>query len=245
MDRIPAAGRATAAGNSKTRHGFNLTELIVVVAVIAILASLIVPARRNVRPAMRRTQCRNNLKQIVLALHHYKDEYHVFPPAYTVDDHGKPLHSWRTLLLPYLEEKALYKKIDLSKPWDDPANARIGETHLEIFTCPESRCPLNCTSYLAVVKPNSCLRPGKSRDAAEHSSEAGKTVLVIEVASKQAVPWMSTQDANEELVLSLEPENELPHQGGALAAFSDGTVQFLPAATPAELRRSMMSVTSN
>ena len=73
-------------------------------------------------------QCANNLKQIALALRNYESVYHALPPAYTVDAEGKPLHSWRTLILPYLEQQALYDKIDLSKPWDDPANKEAYET---------------------------------------------------------------------------------------------------------------------
>src|SRR5918997_1599426 len=93
--------------------------------------------KRSSRPAGRRIRCLNNLKQIVLALHNYEQAHKALPPAYTVDATGRPLHSWRTLILPYLEQEPLYRAIDLSKPWNDPANARALETTLLVFGCPE------------------------------------------------------------------------------------------------------------
>ena len=105
------------------RSAFTLIELLVVLLVLAVAVVLFFPPQRMAREAARRTQCKNNLKQIGLALHNYHDEYGAFPPAYTVDADGKPLHSWRTLLLPYLDQRPLYATIDLTKAWDDPANA--------------------------------------------------------------------------------------------------------------------------
>ena len=81
------------------------------------------------------------------------------PPAYTVDAKGRPLHSWRTLILPYLEQEPLYQTIDLSKPWNDPANAKALETSLPVFRCPEAVGPQNTTTYLAIVAPNGCFIP--------------------------------------------------------------------------------------
>ncbi len=64
-------------------------------------------------------QCQNNLKQLGLAMHNYHSIEKLLPPAYTMDIHGNRLHSWRTLLLPYLENGDLYRRIDLSRSWND------------------------------------------------------------------------------------------------------------------------------
>lgn len=93
------------------------------VVVMLVIVGLLLPATRRARPAVYRMHCSNNLKQISLALHNYEETYRSFPPAWTVDENGNRLHSWRTMILPYLEQKPLYDSIDLSKPWDDPANA--------------------------------------------------------------------------------------------------------------------------
>jgi type II secretory pathway pseudopilin PulG len=84
------------------RLGFRLIELLVVVGLIGLLIAMLLPAVRTSGEAGRRFSCSNNLKQIALALHNYHDEFGSFPPVYTVDDAGTRLHSWRTLILPYM-----------------------------------------------------------------------------------------------------------------------------------------------
>ncbi len=88
------------------KRGFTWVELLVVVAIIGILVILLLPFRRTAGDAARRMQCSNNLKMLALAMHNYHDFYKSLPPAYTVDSQGNHLHSWRTLLLPFLEESA-------------------------------------------------------------------------------------------------------------------------------------------
>ncbi len=88
--------------------GFTLVELLVVIAVIAILISLLLPAVQSAREAARRTQCRNNLKQIGVALHNYHDVLRLFPPGYVAGSADStstsPGWGWGAMLLPYLEQ---------------------------------------------------------------------------------------------------------------------------------------------
>ena len=223
-------------------NGFGLIELLIVIAIVGILIAFLLPARRSAGPAARRVQCKNNLKQIGLALRNYESEYHALPPAYTVDANGKPLHSWRTLILPYLDQESLYEKIDLTKPWDDPVNAEAFQSFVYAYSCPEVRGPKNHTTYMAVVTPNSCFRATKPRLLSEITDEHTETLLVLELDSEHAVPWMAPRDADEALFLSLGPSNKHPHSGGVQAAFVDGTVRFLNAAMPTETRRALISI---
>src|SRR5262249_42952585 len=73
----------------------------------------------------RRSQCKNNLKQIGLAMFNYHDAYGCFPPAYIADADGRPMHSWRVLLLPFLDEAARYRKYRFDEPWDGPNNSEL------------------------------------------------------------------------------------------------------------------------
>ncbi|MBW3600039.1 MAG: DUF1559 domain-containing protein [Planctomycetes bacterium] len=216
---------------------FRLIELLAVVAVIAVLIALLLPARRTAREAARRMSCSNNLKHIGLALHNYHDEYGVLPPVYTVDAEGNPLHSWRTLLLPYMEQKALYEKIDLSKPWDDPANEEAYETRIEAYQCPSADCPPTHTTYLAVVGPNACFRPSQPRRLSEITENGGQTLMVVDVESQRHVHWMSPNDIGERWIVNLSTAEGLPHPGGVQAVCADGSVRFVSSETkPGALR---------
>lgn len=220
-------------------------ECCVVASIILMLIGLLSPSTRSVPEAARRTQCQNHLKQIGLALHDYLETYDAFPPAYTVDAEGKPLHSWRTLILPFLDEKPLYDKIDLSKPWDDPANVEAYQTDLGFFRCPSAVLEPTQTTYLAVVTPDSCLRPTEPRTISEIIDGASETLLAIDVAAKHAVHWMSPVDADERIVLGFGPESEDSHMGGVHVLFADGETMFLSGDTPAAERRAMISAAGN
>jgi type II secretory pathway pseudopilin PulG len=167
-------------------RGFRLVELVVVLGIIALLIAFLLPASRSARPAARRAQCVNNLKQIALALRNYEQAHKALPPAYTVDAEGRPLHSWRTLILPYLDQDPLYQTIDLSKPWNDPANAKALETFLPVFRCPEAAGPQNTTTYLAIAAPNGCFIPKESRRLAEITDAHESTIMVIEAGEENA-----------------------------------------------------------
>ncbi len=106
------------------------------IAAVGLLIALLLPFLGSARSAARLNACTRNLKQIALALHNYEAAYHALPPAYTVDANGKPLHSWRTLILPFLDERPLYDEIDLSKPWDDPVNVGAWNISIGAYNCP-------------------------------------------------------------------------------------------------------------
>ncbi len=180
-----------------------------------------------------------------LALQNYEQAHKAFPPAYTVDSNGRPLHSWRTLILPYLEQAALYQTIDLSKPWNDAVNAKALETEVSVFHCPAERTRRNTTTYLAIVAPNGCFMPRECRRLAEITDGTRSTLMVIEAGEENSVPWMAPQDAGEGLVMSLGPTTKLHHAGGMNACCVDGSVHFVKASTPAYVRRALMSIAGN
>lgn len=235
----------TATKTPKLSNGFTLIELILVVAILAVVIAFFLPPVRRSREAARRTQCKNNLKQIALALHNYADVYHSLPPAYTVDANGKPLHSWRTLILPYFDEKLLYDKIDLTKAWDDPVNAEANRSIVQGYNCPSTSGLKNHTTYMAVVTSNSCFRAIESRRLSEITDDHSETLMVIEVDSEQAVPWMAPRDADEAMFLTRDPKSKRAHMGGVQAVFVDGTVRFLNDNLPLDTRRALISVAGN
>ncbi|MEZ6125877.1 MAG: DUF1559 domain-containing protein [Planctomycetaceae bacterium] len=123
MPRIPIQRR---------RHAFTLIELLVVIAIIAILIALLLPAVQQAREAARRTQCKNNLKQIGLALHNYHDVYHLFPAGSywnNKDASGATYHqgSLLTHLLPYIDQAPMFNQIPFDNP---PASKNINDATL-------------------------------------------------------------------------------------------------------------------
>jgi len=141
---------------ARRRRGFTLIELLVVIAIIAVLIALLLPAVQQAREAARRTQCKNNLKQLGLALHNYHDTFNRFPPGYI--DGGMPGNrpggwSWQAQILPQLEQGPLFSKFNFSfqphgtpgatVPRSDPAgNNQAGvATPQAAFSCPSDIKP--------------------------------------------------------------------------------------------------------
>ncbi|RLS52497.1 MAG: DUF1559 domain-containing protein [Planctomycetota bacterium] len=127
------------------RRGFTLIELLVVIAIIAVLIALLLPAVQQAREAARRTQCKNNLKQIGLALHNYHEQSRVFPPGWIAVDGTTGLMSahaggsgagWGLMILPQLDQSPLYNRFNLNVPIHDPANTQLITTSIPAYLCP-------------------------------------------------------------------------------------------------------------
>ncbi|MCA9074562.1 MAG: DUF1559 domain-containing protein [Planctomycetaceae bacterium] len=130
------------------RSGFTLIELLVVIAIIAILIALLLPAVQQAREAARRTQCRNNLKQIGLALHNYHDIHQMFPPGWIMTDGGIPsAHDgvsgvgWGAMILPQMDQGNVWTQLDANVSIADAANDEFRDNALSIFRCPSDPQP--------------------------------------------------------------------------------------------------------
>ena len=124
------------------RRGFTLIELLVVIAIIAVLIALLLPAVQQAREAARRTQCKNNLKQISLAMHNYHDVMNMFPLNYrprgnTFDDATYSVWSWIQGLLPYVEQGNQFAQLVPGLPMETHApSKKASETALPFLLCP-------------------------------------------------------------------------------------------------------------
>jgi len=121
-----------------SRRGFTLIELLVVIAIIAVLIALLLPAVQQAREAARRTQCKNHLKQIGLALHNYHDVANGFPIGGLRNDFGA---NWRVRILPYLDQGPAYNQISFSASFFAHRNLQPILTTLRVpaYQCPSSR----------------------------------------------------------------------------------------------------------
>jgi type II secretory pathway pseudopilin PulG len=240
--RQPRATRSLNGPHAFGRSGLTLIELLVVIGIILLLGALLLPGTRNVREAARRTQCINNLRNITLALQNYHSTCSSLPAAMTTNVQGQPLHSWRTAILPFVDQRSLHESIDLSKPWDDPANARAASTKLEFFRCPSLEGPADLTSYLAIVGPNACLLPTGYRQFKDITDNKSDTLMVVEASADEAVSWMSPQDGGAEFVTGFGNDSHLLHPHGMIAAFSDCHVKLLSPGLSDEIRQALITI---
>jgi len=151
-------GKDMTSRSNKKQRGFTLIELLVVIAIIAILVALLLPAVQQAREAARRSQCKNNLKQLGIALHNYHDVHSVFPPGFvreygdTTTDEAlaasalKGNWSWGAFLLPMLEQASLYNSLNIGPT--TCAQAMSNSTTIAIMSRPLAafRCPTDSNS---------------------------------------------------------------------------------------------------
>jgi hypothetical protein len=176
-----------------------------------------------------RVKTMNNLKQIGLAIHNYNDTYG-FLPTDVLGPGAKPLWSWRVQLLPFLEQDNLYRRLDLTKPWDDPANARLLEKMPEVFRVYGRDAKEKGTTFLQMPTmpaippgPSPIHVPGRRMPIIAIADGTSNTLMVVEAA--EAVPWARPGD------LRFDP-TKAPKVGADdrkwfHALFADGSVRTL------------------
>lgn len=122
----------------RSQRGFTLIELLVVIAIIAVLIALLLPAVQQAREAARRTQCKNNLKQLGIALHSYHDSSRVLPPgAIQTFSTGRNEATWITMILPNIDQAPLYSKCDFSGTFGSAGtNSPVMSQIIPMMTCP-------------------------------------------------------------------------------------------------------------
>jgi prepilin-type N-terminal cleavage/methylation domain-containing protein len=211
----------------RAANGFTLIELLVVIAIVATLGAVMLPAVQAAREASRRAACMNNLKQIGLAIHGYVDSYHVFPPSSTSDveqggwisrPQSQNIHSWRSLILPYLDDGGLFGEIDFSVSALDAKNRLAASRIISTYRCPSyigpqySDCAtytrfsdkLVIANYVAIgasdmghlygamqgLKPDGVIYPQSRIKPADVQDGLSNTVLVAESREAQVMVWV-------------------------------------------------------
>lgn len=206
------------------------------------LFAIFYPAVQSTVCGRRLSPCKNNLKQIGLALHNYHDAYKTFPPAFVVGPDGKPWHSWRVLLLSFLEEGPLWEEYRLDEPWNGPHNSKLLNRRPEVFACHSIDAnPLVAktdTTYVAVVGSETVWPGSSSIQLADFVDGASNTLFVVEVRDAGS-PWLAPDDLSfEEALLPLGVvkgrcvssnhfTEDDPSRGGVQVLLGDGTSRFV------------------
>lgn len=185
------------------------------------------------RAAARRTQSTNNLRQIMLAVLVYEQQYGQLPAAYIADKNGKPLLSWRVAILPAVEQEDLYKQFHLDEPWDSEHNKKLVAKMPEIFKSPSGKAGEGKTNYLAVRGPQAAFVGKTGLKVFDFKDGMSNTIMVVEADDEKAVEWTKPDDLD---VSEKDPLAGLGgiHPEGFLAANADGSVHVIPYATAAK-----------
>lgn len=241
---VPATTQSATSGSAGTAvaaagismvaiAGIVLTVLAIGGVVICILVALLLPAVQAARESARRSQCVSNLYQIGVALKMYESTHGTLPPAYVADENGKPMHSWRVLILPQLGEELLYEQYNFDEPWDGPTNSQLSGRMPTVYACPSD--PMTSsqeTSYMVVVGPNTMFPGAKATGSGDCLDGASNTLCVVESGNSQ-VTWteptdLSSQNMQFEIGVGNGSEVGSYHSRGANVLYVDGAVTFLP-----------------
>jgi len=237
--------------------GRAILKVLIPASLIFLAIALSLPVRSRAREAARRSWCRNNMKQIVFGLHNYHDAYGCFPPAYVAGPDGSPWHSWRVLILPFVEEAVLYDQYDFNEPWNGPSNGKLAAQKPRVYACPSDpdSCQSPTTNYAAVVGPKAAWAGSEPRKL-DDFRHADSTILFAEAAGSQ-IHWMEPRDLKFDDartgVHAPGPAKIAAHhfirhgyfyhdEPGSNIAMADGSVRSLPQRTRQATLEAMLTI---
>jgi hypothetical protein len=227
----------------------------------ALLIALLLGSVQKIRGAAERIQSANNERMLSLAMMNYMDTNGRLPPAVVYGPDGKPLYSWRVLLLPYLEQDLLFQRFHLDEPWDSPNNRpllalmpkvfldpveqgqeQLGMTHYQVFDGPGA--PFHSTARplqpfrAAGVNVQGLQMSATQLSLANFTDGLRNTILIVE--TPDSVPWTSPQD------LQFGPGVPLPKlsrssRNGFNAVYADGSVKLIPSSISEQTFRALIT----
>lgn len=208
-----------------------------VALICAVLVALLSqPVLSGGRGEANRYSCQGHLKNLALALHNYHDVYGALPAQSITDENGRPMHSWRVALLPFLEELELHDAYNFDLPWDSPHNSALCERTIETYRCPsvsESGDVLALTNYFVVSGDETMFGPDRWTKFSDVTDGSANTIMIVECSSPDfRVKWYEPRDLPfDEMEFRLNPPRGIGvssrHPGGAQVALADGSIRFI------------------
>jgi prepilin-type processing-associated H-X9-DG protein len=249
MERSPSESTSETSWFRRSPYSLRGRLLFAAVAALTLgLTALVLLESINSDPGKRAT-CQSNLMNINFGILNYMSVHGHVPPAYIADKNGKPMHSWRVLILPYLDCQGLYDRYDFTEPWDGPHNRLLAKEMPKFYQCPTYRGgnPY-ATNYVAVVGPETAW-PGEKTVREQDISEGDgttNTLLVVELADSD-ICWMEPRDMRfQDAIAGINVDRKggisSNHGGGAGCAFADGHITFIHSGTPPEVIRALLTI---
>ena len=180
--------------------------------------------------------CTNNLKQIGLAMHNYHQVYGCFPPAFIPDKNGKPMHSWRVLILPYLEGQGIYSQYRFDEPWDSPHNAALAQYMPLVYYCPSEPGPRGTqTSYAMLVGPH-CISDGPTAHRLQDITGGPSNTIMVAECNGAGINWMEPRDIDTQTMVNFAGSGRAPPGGPAAPRESTVAIPASPTSCSATAR---------
>lgn len=218
----------------------------------AIVFYTLLPVLNDIGQLRNRTAGLNNLQRIAAALNSYADQYGSYPPSVVCDASGKPMHSWRVLILEHLGETSLYNQYDFNEPWDSPANSLLLSSRTPaVYVSPANQDgrAIGETNYFLITGQGTLFPPGGPLAPIDVKDGLDKTLLIVE-SDGNLIEWTQPVDIDS---AKLNPRIGATgsdtiggtHSDGAAAVFADGSPAWLPNDLAPELLNALISPDGN
>jgi hypothetical protein len=242
------------------RVRLTIRQMMVIVPLLGVLCWQLGLAFQRSIEAGEQARCSANLAAIGVALHQYHEKHGHLPSAFVVDASGRPAHSWRVLLLEFLDP-GLFREYDMSEPWDGPHNRKLATRMPAVYACPNRHvlAASGHTSYAVIVGTDSAFPGGSAVRFADITDRASNipTILVVEIDGPE-IPWTAPRDLSMRQVVSetsgITPKGlfDLSLTGiasrdprGAGLLLTDGEVKRVRPTLNMMLLRSMITIAGN
>lgn len=223
--------------------GLASVALVMTIAFVALF-----PAIDSARTLVHKRSCDANLVRIGMALRAYEDAHGTLPPAYIPDATGKPMHSWRVLILPYLDEQLLYSRYNFNEPWDGPNNVLLTRAMPDVYGCPADpdAHSLGETSYMVIAGPKTFFPDAQATSLLRAEDDLSTAILVVET-QVTGVTWLNPKDLKADRMQyvvngGFGQEMGSHHPEGAHVLLADGTVFFLDDTTSSDYIEGMSTM---
>ena len=190
---IPSAGSRAPKPRSALTWLLWLPLIMIGCDTVGMLVSLAMPKISQMRDRPRREACLQNLKRIGLAMQAYHQTHGCFPPPFLADKSGKPQHSWRVLILPFLDEQALYARYRFDEPWNSTHNMALADQMPAIYRCPSETASGPKTSYAMLVGPHAFSDGSTPRRMSDIKKRLSSIIMVAEAAD-EGINWLEPRD---------------------------------------------------